>query len=151
MPIVKILKCTEFSSLYTGTDWRGTKDTREVDKLLGTERHTGERTGFSHDGTNKIGYYGGDTSKPFLQTYIAHNSRQRVKYFISTNGGDFVEASRQDVAQYLTPGEARKLLNPQVKDRGFDPVNGVIGTDTPINRLNVKGIYMIGNLGHSIM
>lgn len=151
MPIINILKCTEYSSLYTGTDWKGTKDTREVDKLLGTDRHTGERTGFSHDETNKIGYYGGDTSKPFLQAYIAHNSRQKVKYFISTNGDDFVEASREDIAQYLTLGEADKLLNPQVKDRGFDAQTGIVGTDTPINRLDVKGIYMIGKLGHSIM
>lgn len=86
-----------------------------------------------------------------LQAYLAHNSRQRVKYFISVNGGELVEASRQEVAQYLTPANANKLLNPQVHDRGYDSQTGVIGTDTPVNRFDLRGIYMIGNLGHSIM
>ena len=86
-----------------------------------------------------------------LQAYVAHNSRQRVKYFISVNGGDLVEASRQEVAQYLTPANANKLLNPQSQTRGYDSETGVIGTDTPVNRFDVKGIYMIGNLGHSIL
>ena len=150
-PIVTILKCTEFSSLYTATDWRRTRDTKEIDRVLGADRHTGERTGFNHDGINKIGYYHGDTSRPVLQAYLAHNSRKKVKYFISVNDGDMVEASRQEVAQYLIPANANKLLNPQAQDRGVDAQTGFIGSDTPINRYDIREIYMIGNLGHSIM
>lgn len=151
-PIVNIIKCTEYSAVYSGNPWQDTDDTKNTDKVLGTARHTGEKTGFAYDGegniVNLIGSYP-DGSKA-LQIYIADHSRQRVKYFISVNGEEFRLADKEEVANYLTPGEASKVLSGrEAKPAGFD-VEGKALFDKPINRVKLNGVYMLGNLGHSI-
>ena len=151
-PIVNIIKCTEYSAVYSGNPWQDTDDTKNTDKVLGKERHTGEKTGFAYGGegniVNLIGSYP-DGSKA-LQIYIADHSRQRVKYFISVNGEEFRPANKEEVANYLTPGEASKVLSGrEVKPAGFD-AEGKALFDKPINRVKLNGVYMLGNLGHSI-
>ena len=150
-PMVRIFKCTEYSRLETAVDPRGTRAGLYADKVLGSERHTGERTGFSYTEDEKafrIGEYT-DGSKA-LQACINANSRQLVKYFISIDDGDLVEASREEVAQYLTPAEAAKLNAPKVYKPAGQDSEGNDVYDKPINRFKLTGIYMIGNLGNSI-
>lgn len=153
-PFVRIIKCTEYSKLYTGADWRHTNATKAADKILGTERHTGEKTGF-HFGAedsiaNRIGVY--QNGKAALQAYIADNSVQKVKFFISLDNGDLHEATRDEVAQYLTPAWAGKVLNPSTARTaaGVNAETGEAIYDKPINRFYLDRIYMIGNLGHSL-
>lgn len=152
LPFVRIFKCTEYSALYTGSDWKDTNATKAADKVLGTERHTGEKTGFGYSGegdvVNRIGTYR-DGSEA-LQAYIADHSKQKVKYFISLNDEDLHEASREEIAEYLTPAAANKILNSVRTSAGIDAEGNEI-YDKPINRFKLKNIYMIGNLGHSVI
>ena len=153
-PFVRIFKCTEYSKLYTGADWKATNATKAADKILGKERHTGEKTGFSFQGedsvANRIGKY--QDGSEALQAYIADDSRQKVKFFISLNDEDLKEASRDEVAKYLTPVMAAKVLNPGSarKAAGVDAEGNEV-FDKPINRFKLNNIYMIGNLGNSII
>lgn len=151
-PIVRILKCTEFSSVYTGSAWASTGDTKAVDKLLGAERHTGERTNFQKSSEDqykeKIGVY--PNGKEALQAYISKTSGQKVKFFISINDGDLQEASREEVAQYVTSKEADNILNPREIVHGVNMETGEVGAGTPVSRFLIDQIYMIGNLGRSV-
>ena len=155
-PKVRVFKCTEYSQLYTGADWRNTNATKTADKILGTERHTGERTGFRFDRegeeadlVNKIGKYM-DGSK-CLQAYIGNGSRQKVRYYISLNDEDLREASLDEIVQYCTPAVAAKLTGPRVyKPAGQDAAGNDV-YDKPINRFKLSGIYMLGNLGHPLI
>ncbi len=151
-PKVKIVKCTEYSKLYTGVPYTATNATKKADKLLGTERHTGERSGFNfgREGNveNRIGSY--PNGKLALQAYIADSSNQKVKYFISIDDGELQEISRDEVAEYLTPAVANRVKNgSQRKAAGIDAQGNEL-YDKAINRFPLNGIYMIGNLGHSV-
>lgn len=158
-PIVRVFKAVEYNKLYTGADYENLKGVKQFRKETGTER-AGERTGFSYQGegttVNKIGTYSnGDKA---LQAYLANNCKTKTKYFISLNDEDLREASREEVAQYLTPGEANKLLNPQARpktvEKSTDAESGeeiVVFNPQAVNRLKIANIYMIGNLGHSIV
>ena len=151
-PVVRIFKCTEYSALYTGCDWKNTNNTKTADKELGTERHTGEKTGFHYEEgqcPNKIGTYP-DGSKA-LQAYISGRSKQQVKWFLSLNDEDLVEVEKEVIAEYLTPACAAKILNPTHVPAGFKGDTGEAIYDKPINRFKLENIYMIGNLGSSIM
>ena len=158
-PIVKIFKAIEYSKLYTGADYENLKAVKQFRKETGTER-SGEKTGFAYQGegttVNKIGSYpNGDKA---LQSYLANNCKTKTKYYISINDGDVQEATRQEVAQYLTPANANKLLNPEARPKTVEKsVNAESGEEIvtfnpqAVNRLKIANIYMIGNLGHSIM
>ena len=151
-PKVKIVKCTEYSKLYTGVPYTATNATKKADKVLGTERHTGERSGFNfgREGNveNRIGSY--PNGKLALQAYIADSSNQKVKYFISIDDGELQEISRDEVAEYLTPAVANRVKNgSQRKAAGIDAQGNEL-YDKAINRFPLNGIYMIGNLGHSV-
>lgn len=150
-PKVRIIKCTEYSKLYTGVPWTSTNATKQADKILGKDRHTGERTGFNFQGegnmVNRIGSY--QSGKEALQAYIADTSVQKTKFFISIDDGELQEASRQEVAQYLTPATANRVLGNDKKE--VEVTDGPQVKDKPINRFALTNIYMIGNLGHSVM
>ena len=151
LPNVRIFKCTEYSRLETAVNPNTTRAGLYADKVLGTERHTGEKTGFRYTEDEKafrIGEYA-DGSKA-LQACINANSRQLVKYFISINGGDLEEVDRETVALYLTPAEAAKLNAPKVYKPAGQDSKGNDVYDKPINRFKLTGIYMIGSLGNSI-
>lgn len=149
-PKVRIFKCIEYSSLYTGFPWYNTNATKAADKELGTARHTGEKTGFAHDAAvefkNKVGVY--PDGSEALQAYITDGSKQKVKWFISLDDEDLREVQKADIAPYLTPAQAEKVLNPSTarKPAGFDAQGNAIN-DKAINRFKLSGIYMIGNLG----
>ena len=150
-PYVRVLKCVEYSKLYTGTPWRNTNATREADRILGTERHTGERTGFhfGDDGReNKIGYYG-ERNELALQVYIPDDCRRRNKYFISIDDGDYVECSINDLEPYFTPNQFAAMRNPVRQPAGYDAQGNPV-EDKKVNRLYLKNIYMLDNLGESV-
>ena len=158
-PNVKVFKAIEYSKLYTGADYENLKAVKQFRKETGTER-SGEKTGFGYQGegttVNKIGVYpNGDKA---LQSYLANNCKTKTKYYISINDGDVKEATREEVAQYLTPANANKLLNPEARPKTVEKsVNAESGEEIvtfnpqAVNRLKIANIYMIGNLGHSIM
>ena len=153
-PRVRIIKCTEYSKLYTGVAWTSTNSTKKADSLLGTERHTGERTGFNfadseEEMINRIGKYANGIEA--LQAYIADGSVQKTKYFISLNGEPLEEISKQEVAKYLVDSAARGILNGTERKSSGTDAEGNAVYDKPINRFLLEGIYMIGNLGRSIM
>jgi len=158
-PKVRVFKAVEYSKLYTGADYENLASVKQFRKETGTER-SGEKTGFSYQGegntVNKIGSYAnGDKA---LQAYLANNCKTRTKYFISLNDEDLKEASREEVAKYLTPGDANKLLNPEArpktKETSVNVESGeeiIVFNPQAVNRLKLANIYMIGNLGQSIM
>lgn len=152
MPIIRIFKCIEYSKLYTGFPFIKTNDTKASDKVLGSARHTGEKTGFIYndsDFTNKIGIY--PNGSEALQAYIANDSRQKVRFYISENDSDLIEATRADIATYLTPNAAAKVLAPAARvAAGFD-ADGNALFDKQVNRFKLSGIYMIGDLGSSLI
>lgn len=140
---VRIFKCSEMT-VYTGADYENLKATKNYRKETGKER-SGERTGFSFSGdsavVDKIGISArGDEQ---LQCYIRKGSKPKTKFFISLDDEDLREASRYEVAEYLTPAQANKVLGNIETSTGPEGAN--------IMRLKLSGIYRIGNLGHSIM
>ncbi len=158
-PRVRVFKAVEYSKLYTGADYENLGAVKDFRKNTGIER-SGEKTGFSYQGegttVNKIGTYAnGDKA---LQAYLANNCQTRSKYFISLNDEDLREATREEVAQYLTPANANKLLNPEARPKTREvSTNAESGEETvvfnpqAVNRLKLDNIYMIGNLGNSII
>ena len=152
-PKVRIFKCIEYSSLYTGFSWYNTNDTKAADKVLGTARHTGEKTGFQHSADvefkNKIGVY--PDGSEAVQAYITEGSKKKVRYYISLDDADLQQADKNTIAQYLTPAAANKLLNPAPKAPAGVDANGNPVKDKDINRFKITGIYMIGNLGSSLI
>lgn len=158
MPMVRIFKAVEYNKLYTGAEYENLKGVKQYRKETGIER-SGEKTGFSYQGegatVNKIGTYAnGDKA---LQAYLANNCQTRSRYYVSLDNGDLHEATREEVAQYLTPANATKLLNPEARPKTKEiSVNAESGEEIvtfnpqAVNRLKIANIYMIGNLGHSI-
>ena len=158
-PFVRIFKAIEYNKLYTGADYENLGAVKDYRKNTGIER-SGEKTGFSYQGegatVNKIGTYpNGDKA---LQAYLANNCQSKTKYFLSLDDGDLQEVTRQEVAQYLTPANANKLLNPEARPKTRETsVNAESGEEIvvfnpqAVNRLKIKNIYMIGNLGQSII
>ena len=147
-PFVRIFKASEYSKLYTKAAYENLGSTKAYRKETGKEAG-GERTGFHSTAAdagnilNAIGSYpNGDLA---LQAYPMSDNKIRVAYFISIDDADLVPATKEDVARYLTPAAAAKLLGTREEDpeapRSADN----------INRFKLSGIYMIGNLGHSII
>lgn len=158
-PIVKVFKAVEYSKLYTGASYEDLKSVKQYRKETGIER-SGARNGLTYQGEgtipNKIGVF--PNGDKILQSYLANNCKTKSKYYISIDDGDVKEATREEVAQYLTPANANKLLNPEARpktvERSTDAESGEeIVTYNPqvVNTLKLANIYMIGNLGHSIM
>ena len=142
-PNVRIFKCSEMT-VYTGADYENLKATKAYRKETGKER-SGERTGFSFGGDTAIVDRIGISARgeEQLQCYVRKGTKPRVKYFISLDDEDLREASREEVAEYLTPAQANRVLgNVEVAD-------GPEGAK--VVRLKLSGIYRIGNLGHSVM
>lgn len=146
-PKVEIVKCSEYGQVYTGADYENLKATKAMRKATGKER-TGDRTGFSYNselavpdkiGVNRLG-------EEQLQCYIKNGSSVKAKYFASIDGSPFTEISKNDVAQYLTPAIAAKLTQDKNETEVSDEVKG-----QDVLRLKLSGIYMIGNLGSSVM
>ena len=158
-PVVRIFKATEYSKLYTGADYENLGAVKRYRKETGVAR-SGERTGFSYSGENdlknKIGSYA-NGSDGVLQAYIADDSRQRVKFFISINDGDLQEVTRNEVAKYLSASEAARLLTsdggPTTKQviTHDDETTDVLFNPQRVNRFKIDKIYMIGSLGKSLM
>lgn len=142
-PTVRIFKCSEMT-VYTGADYESLKATKAFRKETGKER-SGEKTGFSFSGDTAIVDKIGISAKgeEQLQCYVRKGTKSKSKYFISLNDEDLREASRQEVAEYLTPAQAHRLLD------GADVAAGPEGAK--VVRLKLSGIYKIGNLGQSVM
>lgn len=142
-PNVRIFKCSEMT-VFTGTDYESLGVTKAYRKETGKER-SGERTGFSFGGDTAIVDRIGISAKgeEQLQCYIRRGTKPRVKYFISLNDEDLREASKEEVAQYLTRAQADRILkNVEVTDAT---------EKAKVVRLKLSSIYRIGNLGHSVM
>lgn len=146
-PYVRIFKASEYSKLYTKAPYENLGSTKAYRKETGKEAGR-ERTGFHSNNTeagnilNAIGSYAnGDTA---LQAYPMRDNKIKVAYFISIDDADLVPATKEDVARYLTPYVAAKVL-------GLRPADEMTKSADNINRFKLTGIYMIGNLGHSII
>ena len=147
-PNVRIFKATEYSRLYTKAPYENLGSTKAYRKETGKEAGH-ERTGFhstdadSGNILNAIGSYpNGDLA---LQTYPMSDNKVKAAYFISIDDADLVPATKQDVAEYLVPAAASKILNSAAAD------SEAPRSADNINRFKLSGIYMIGNLGHSII
>ena len=144
-PRVRIFKCSEMT-VYTGADYESLGATKVMRRETGRER-SGERTGFSFDNDNAVANRIGVSARgeEQLQCYIKKGTQPKVKYFISLDDEDLREASRQEVAQYLTPAQANQILNGRVAPENPREAG------QPVVRLKLSGIYRIGNLGSSVM
>ena len=145
-PKVRIFKCSEMT-VYTGADYENLKATRDYRQKSGKER-SGERTGFNFDGettiVNKIGL--SRSGQEQLQCYMKKGTKPKVKYFISLDDENLREASKEEVAKYLTTRNKNKLLGNTSEPEEVQPISGA-----DIMRLNLSQIYKIGNLGRSVI
>lgn len=145
-PRVRIFKATEYSRLYTKAAYENLGSTKDYRKETGKEA-SHDRTGFNFsrsetDGIlNAIGTY--PNGEAALQAYRMKDNKIKVAYFISFDDSDLVPASKEDIAAYLTPAAASKLL-------GTRDVDAPKSADN-VNRFKISGIYMIGNIGNSII
>lgn len=141
-PYVRILKCSEMT-VYTGADYENLQATKDMRKETGKER-TGERTGFNFNADNAVANKIGLSARgeEQLQCYIKRGTQPKAKYWISLDGEDLREATKQEVAEYLTPAHANTILN----GRGDSEESGA-----KIIRLKLSNIYRIGRNGSSVM
>lgn len=140
-PMIRIFKCTEYSALTLKPEY-------VADDILGTDRHTGERTGFTHEAEGAFGVSA--KGEVLLQAYLTESSVQKTRYFVSIDDSDLYEIDKKDLLPYLTPAAGLKLTTPAVKKpSGFDAAGNPV-FESQINRLKVAGIYMLDNLGTSI-
>lgn len=144
---VRIFKATEYSRLYTKAPYGNLASTKAFRQQTGKTAGQ-DVTGFHSSDTeagnilNAIGTYpNGDLA---LQAYIRRDNRIKVAYYLSIDGGDLQRVNKDDILMYLTPGAVSKLQHPQAEDELPRSANN-------INRFKLSGIYMIGNLGHSII
>lgn len=147
-PMIRIFKASEYSRLYTKAPYENLASTKAFRKETGKEAGH-ERTGFHSTDTengdilNAIGSYpNGDRA---LQAYHFKDNKVKVAYFISIDDADLTPAAKEDIAPYLTPAAANKLLNHTADDS-----SPATSADN-VNRFKLTGIYMLGNLGHSII
>lgn len=144
-PRVRIFKCSEMN-VYTGADYENLGATKTMRKETGKER-SGERTGFSFAGEDAIANRIGISARgeEQLQCYIRKGTQPKVKFFLSLDDEDLHEATKAEIAEYLTPAAANVVLNG--RPRPENPAEA----GQPIVRLKLSGIYRIGNLGTSVM
>ena len=146
---VRIFKATEYSRLFTKAAYENVASTKAYRQQTGkTASH--DVTGFRYSDAetesgnilNAIGTYpNGDLA---LQAYIRRDNRIKVAYYLSIDGGDLQRVNKEDILIYLTPGAVSKLEHPQAEDE-------LPRSAKNCNRFKLSGIYMIGNLGHSII
>lgn len=145
-PFVRIFKASEYSRLYTKAAYENLESTKTYRKETGKEAGY-ERTGFHSTNAeagnilNAIGSY--PDGSLALQAYPMRDNKIKVAYFMSINDADLVPATKEDIASYLTPAAASKILGTRDQESSRSANN--------INRFKLSGIYMIGNLGHSII
>lgn len=141
-PVVRILKCEEMR-VTTGYSYEAASSVKNYREITGIER-SGDRSGFNYGAegslVNKIGMTSGGNY--LLSCFIVKGSKPSVKYYISVNNADFVEATKEEIAQYLTGSGREKILN------GVEP--RIPGYPDNYRRLVLSKIYKIGNLGHSV-
>jgi len=167
-PFVRIFKATEYSAIFTGTDYERLGSTKRFRQETGKQR-SDKPTGWSFSGPGtlpeKIAV--NNKGEQALAARLTENCSRKTKYWISIDDGDLTEASREEVAKYLTATAAKNLLNPQsIATRSpkadaetgeiiIDPKTGKpeMQQDKPANTnwLKLHNIYMIGNLGNSII
>ena len=138
---VKIIKCSEYYG-STGIDYENKSATINMRAETGKERSGNVYEFDMSDLPNKIGVTHG---VEMLQFYPRSNSHPYVKYFISVEGEPMRETDRHEVATYLTPADANKLVG--TKDTSAETTP----SGAQLIRLKLSGIYYIGNLGSSIM
>ena len=152
-PMVRIFKATEYDAVTTGTPYENTKATKEWRKQSGIER-SGERTGFQIDNSisgamvDKIGYYASNPDEPLLQMFIVNGSHQKTQFYISLNDEDLRPVTREEVAQYLTPGKAQELLagRQASREKVTDDQGNTFtqyNSGAQVNRLYFKNIYYL--------
>lgn len=130
-------------TVYTGADYENLQATKDMRKETGKAR-SGERTGFNFNSetalSNKIGLSARGEEQ--LQCYIKRGTQPKAKYWISLDGEDLREATKHEVAEYLTPAHANAVVN----GRGDSDESGA-----KIIRLKLSNIYRIGTNGVSVM
>ena len=113
-PFVRIFKATEYSTIFTGTDYERLGSTKRFRQETGKER-SDRRTGwtFSGNGTLPEKIAVNNKGEKALAARLTENCSRKTKYWISIDDGDLTEASKEEVAKYLTASAARNILNPQ--------------------------------------
>lgn len=144
---IRIFKVSEYSRLYTKAPYENLASTKAYRQQTGKAAGR-DPTGFhstdaeSGNILNAIGTYpNGDLA---LQAYAMRDNKVKVAYYLSIDGGDLEKVNKEDILVYLTPATVSKLQNTQAEDE-------LLKSAKNINRFKLSGIYMIGNLGHSII
>ena len=145
LPEVAIIKCGEYTGCYiepyTSASATKTAFKAQGRNLEDVQPRRGYHPAFNID---VRGIFESDSGKGLaVGPLIDKNSTTKCKYFVSINGGDFVETPKQDVANYMPNPE--KFMEPRP---AADPnVPEAQRTQT----FAFSGIYLIGNIGSSIM
>lgn len=120
-PTVKAIRCTECRGC-TGVLYANTEGTRALhstqeyqdrlaDKVARTGKGFGTNVHDSEAGLENI-LVTTASGKKCLLVYPLSNGRARSTFYISIDGVDWVQATKEDIAIYMTPSEAEKLMNP---------------------------------------
>lgn len=134
LPRVRIFKCTEYTGCYLENyaDSKVVKAARQGEEEGTSHERKGytwvERGVFRKNGTDFLA----------LAPLMRSDFSVKRKFYLSINDGDLVPATKDDIAQYC---KASALAPRPVSADGGRPTFTFL----------FKGIYMLGNLGSSIM
>lgn len=134
LPRVRVFKCTEYTGCYLEnySDSKVVKAARAGEEPGTSHERKGytwvERGVFKKNGTELLAL------APLMRTDFS----VKRKFYLSIDGGDLVEASKDDIAQYCKPSALAP--RPASADGG-----------RPTFTFLFKGIYMLGNLGTSLI
>lgn len=157
-PTIQIIKCSEITGLYLER-YQDSKKTKAHNRQMTSYRDNPEfeiepkrdiPSWLEHTGEHRSLFRSKASGDLVLVPLVARNSRARNKYFISIDGGELKAATKQEVAQYLTPSRQNDLLNGR-EDRVKLGPDGreIVSAAQPLN-FYLKKIYMIGNKGTSL-
>lgn len=148
-PIVRIFKDVKFSKLYSGYSYESLGSVKQFRAETGKERSdraTGVNFGtYMNDNDLALKIADGKNGKLF-RVYLTWDCRRTVTYYISIDDGDLVEATREEVAQYLTPGDAAKLLQPKGIQRKSEITDTETGEVKQVQQPQPANNYKLGNI-----
>ena len=155
-PVVRAIACYE-SQVRTGIDYNNTKYAKwlhatDAYKLRHPEEAPPEEVKAKGISEWVFPHVLGYTSRGNLAFvyYKTSQNRPKVRYYISTDGEDFKESNKEEIAQYMTPGGATKFLAPY-EGVQVDTETGEVSEESKYRLALAGQIYHMQTSGETLM